>query len=198
MLGEMRTRCMKSMPLAVLGLLGAAVHDAAAASQDATSGDAAAVWSPREVKFTYHGFTTEYSCDGLQEKMRGILLSLGARRGDLQVRSWGCTRLRGPDPFAGVQVRMHVLEPAGNDAAAPTIRAQWRSVDLMARREVVDAAGDCELISQIKQQVLPLIPTRSVEYRSVCEKHHLLPGATELKVQVLVPEHSGVPAPPAQ
>ena len=57
-------------------------------------------------------------------------------------------------------------------------------------RDPVDAAGDCELIGQIKQKVLPLFATRSVDYSSTCERHHLLVGATRLKAEVLVADES--------
>ena len=56
-----------------------------------------AVWVPKELHFDYRGFTTQYSCDGLRERMRNVLLELGAHP-DLQVRGYGCTQLVGPDP----------------------------------------------------------------------------------------------------
>ena len=74
-----------------------------------------AVWKQKEFKFTYQGFTTKYSCDGLRGKVRDILLAYGARK-DLQVNEWGCSGRGGvPDPFPGVAVKMSVLVPA--DAA---------------------------------------------------------------------------------
>jgi hypothetical protein len=150
-----------------------------------------AVWAPKELNFVYQGFTTEYSCDGLQEKMRKVLIKLGARH-DIEVRGWGCTRLEGPDPFAGVRIKMNVLQPAGKQGGQ-AVPARWQMVDLMAGpddRDPVDAAGDCELIGQIKQKVLPLFATRSVDYSSTCERHHLLVGATRLKAEVLVADES--------
>src|SRR5258708_38041133 len=78
----------------------------------AGSGRESAVWAPKELEFVYQGFTTKYSCDGLQDKMRKVLIKLGARH-DIQVRNWGCTRLQGPDPFAGVRSKVNVLHPAG-------------------------------------------------------------------------------------
>ena len=58
--------------------------------QSASAADAGrepAVWSPKELTFAYTGFTTKYSCDGLQAKMRSVLLELGSRP-DLQVRGY--------------------------------------------------------------------------------------------------------------
>ena len=153
----------------------------------AASGRESAVWAPKELNFAYQGFTTRYSCDGLQERMRDVLLKLGARP-DLRVRGYGCTQLVGPDPFAGVSIKMNVLQPAGKQGG-PAVPVHWQRVDLLTglyEHDPVDAAADCELIGQIKQKILPLFATRNVDYRSTCETHHLVPGGTRLKAEVLV------------
>jgi hypothetical protein len=153
----------------------------------AASARESAVWAPKELNFAYQGFTTKYSCDGLQERMRDVLLKLGARP-DLRVRGYGCTRLVGPDPFAGVSIKMNVLQPAGKQGG-PAVPVHWQRVDLLTglyKHDPVDAAADCELIGQIKQKVLPLFATRNVDYSSTCELRHLLVGATRLKAEVLV------------
>ena len=119
--------------------------------------------------------------------MRSVLLKLGARH-DLQVRGFGCTRLQGPDPFAGVSIRMNVLQPAGQQGG-PAVPAHWKRVDLLTdydNRDPVDAAADCELIGQIKQKVLPLFATRNVDYSATCEQRQLVLGGTRLKAEVLV------------
>jgi len=153
----------------------------------AGSGRESAVWAPKELDFAYQGFTTKYSCEGLQERMRDVLLILGARP-DLRVRGYGCTRPVGPDPLAGVSIRMSVLQPAG-EQGGPAVPVHWQKVDLLTgfyERDPVGAAADCELIGQIKQKVLPLFATRNVDYRATCEAHQLVPGGTRLKAEVLV------------
>jgi hypothetical protein len=150
----------------------------------AGSGRESAVWTPKELNFLYQGFTTTYSCDGLQEKMKRVLITLGARP-DIQVRGFGCM---GPDPVAGVRIKMNVLQPAGQQGGQP-VPARWKMVDLLTdydNRDPVAAAGDCELIGQIKEKILPLFATRHVDYSSTCEWRHLLVGATRLKAEVLV------------
>jgi len=157
------------------------------ADESAASGRESAVWAPKELNFAYQGFTTKYSCDGLQDRMRRVLIKLGARP-DLRVRGYGCTRLAGPDPFAGVSIKMNVLQPAGKEGG-PAVPVHWQRVDLLTglyEHDPVDAAADCELIGQIKQKVLPLFATRNVDYHSTCEAHHLVPGGTRLKAEVLV------------
>ena len=49
----------------------------------------AAVWKEQHVKFFYMGRTSRYSCDGLRDKVRAMLLDLGARR-DLAITALGC------------------------------------------------------------------------------------------------------------
>jgi hypothetical protein len=159
------------------------------------SGRESAVWTPKELEFVYQGFTTKYSCDGLQEKMRRVLLKLGARP-DVQVRSFGCTRLVGPDQFPGVSIRMNVLQPAGQQGG-PAVPAHWKMVDLLTdydNRDPVDAAADCELIGQIKQKVLPLFATRNVDYSATCEARQLVLSGTRLKAEVLVADPSAAAA----
>jgi hypothetical protein len=170
-------------------LLGAIVAVAMFAQAYADSSPAAAatapaaVWSPRELTFQYQGFTTTYSCDGLQQRMRKLLVKLGARP-DLEVTAFGCTRLAGPDLLAGVRIKMDVLQPAPADAAK-TVTAHWMAVDLLADRNPLDAAADCELIDQIKQKVLPAFTTRNVDFKATCAAHQVVIGSTYLKAEVL-------------
>jgi hypothetical protein len=150
----------------------------------AGSGGESAVWAPKELTFTYLGHTTKYTCDGLRDKMRYILLELGARQ-DIQVQDFGCMRMAQPELSPGVSIRMNVLQSAGEHVGS-AVPARWKMIDVLARRDPIDAAADCELIGQIKREVLPLFATRNVDYRSTCQNKQLLVGATRLKAQVLV------------
>src|ERR1700675_4689975 len=72
--------------LAVVGSLFLALLRPAGAE----SGDPiAAVWKEQHLRFFYMGRTSRYSCDGLREKVRAMLLDLGARR-DLTITALGC------------------------------------------------------------------------------------------------------------
>lgn len=158
-----------------------------AAGASAAEGDESASWVPKDLSFTYQGFTTHYTCDALRTKMKGYLLELGARP-DLEIRTWGCTQPVAPDIFPGVSVHMNVLAPG--PGGQPVVAAHWKRVDLLANRNPADAAGDCELISQIKLKVLPLFPTRNVDYSATCARGHVYPGSTRLTADVLVPDSS--------
>jgi hypothetical protein len=141
-----------------------------------------AVWVPMQLNFVYGHSTTEYSCSGLEARMKSVLLKLGARP-DLDVRGYGCTQLTGPDPLAGVKIKMNVLEPAG---ARPGLGAHWTRVDLLRDRETLEAAADCELIEQVAQKIVPLFTVHNVDYNASCQARTLVPGATRLKADVLV------------
>ena len=110
------------------------------ANTPAASSHELAVWVPLQLTFTYRPLTTQYSCSGLEQRVKKLLLELGARA-DLEVRGYGCTKLTGPDPLAGVKIRMSVLEPAGS---RPGLAAHWQRVDLLGDRETFEAAADCE------------------------------------------------------
>ena len=187
------SRCARRqvMPLTALVMLTCApLWAAPQADSSAVSGAESAVWAPRKLNFAYTGFSTIYSCDGLRDKMKRILVKLGAGPG-LSVRAFGCTRLGGrPDQLASVEIKMNVLQPVGNQDHQ-AVAARWKRVDLLANRDPVDAAADCELIEQIKEKVLPLFTTRNVDYGATCEVHKLLVGATRLKAEVLIAEQGG-------
>ena len=89
-----------------------------------------------------------------------------------------------------MHIKVDVLQPVAGTAKDKAVLALWQPVDLLARRDPVDAAADCELIEQVKQKILPLFATRNVQYSSACAAHQLLLGGTKLKADVLMPEYA--------
>jgi hypothetical protein len=176
------------------------------------TGSVSAVWTPKEMRFVYLGFTSKFSCDGLADRMRRVLLLLGARK-DLQVTPSGCSAPFGrPDPFPGVMIRMNVLEPAdeghgekgagganGSNASAAPVPAHWKMIDVNSAlaRDPLWQAGQCELLEEVKQSVLPKFRTRNVSYQSTCVPNQLNVGATQLRAEVLVPDSPDAGTPPA-
>jgi len=203
-------------PAVTLTLLAAFLSAPLFAADDA--GSVAAVWTPKEMRFVYLGFTSKYSCDGLADQMRKVLLLLGARK-DLKVSPSGCSSPFGrPDPFPGVMIRMNVLEPAdqaraeksangtgsgdaasGSIASTASVAAHWKMIDVNSAlaRDPLWQAGQCELLEQVKQSVLPKFRTRSVVYQSTCVPNQLNVGATQLRAEVLMPDNPDAGTPPA-
>jgi len=172
-----------------LSLAGGVLAEPPAPSNAAQSPPPAwGVWTPKEFRFIYMGFTSHYSCDGLADKMRSILLQLGARP-DLRIRQMPCSGALGrPTEFPGVTVNMNVLVPWDATSATATVTpvpAQWKMMELSTERDPLREAGDCELIEQVKAHVLPLFSTRNVDFRSTCVPNQLQIGGTRLNAEVL-------------
>jgi hypothetical protein len=196
----MSVRSFVTLAAAALAVVGPVVVAAAAPAADPANpagSETEAVWTPKEASFTYAGFTTKYSCEGLVSQVRSVLLSLGARRDDLVVIGTGCLEAGRPVPFPGVKVRMNVLMPASG-TAGNAVAAQWKPVRVRLDTDPLAEAGQCELVEQIKQKLLPLFATREVEFKPNCVPHQLNPNGTRLSAQVLVPAPSAQQASTAQ
>ncbi len=166
---------------------GAAEESAAGTSAAPAATAETAVWTAKKFHFVYMGFTTKYSCDGLRDKVKEILLTLGARKNDLVVSPSGCSHLTGPEPFPGVNVKMSVLEPA-KDSTASTVPAHWKLVEVKSDADPLSRSAQCELVEQLKKSVLPQFSTRTVEFSSVCPPHQLTLSGATLKAEVLQPD----------
>jgi hypothetical protein len=155
---------------------------------DAAHSSETAVWTPRKVSFAYMGVTTHYSCEGLLENVRSVLLQLGARAEDLHVRPSGCLRGTGPEQFPGVDATFFVLAPpAVPNAAGRPVEVSWQPVDIMLGATSLERSGNCELLEQIRKSILPLFTTRNLEFTQNCFPHQLTLGGTRLHVEVLKP-----------
>jgi hypothetical protein len=172
------------------------------AAQAAQTTAPAAHWVERNLDYTYVGLTDKYTCDGLLDSVRTVLLALGARKQDLQIQSRGCTKLIGAEPFPGVSAHFSVLVPVtaddigkvGDRAPRPT---QWKTVDLV---RVTRSGGDapCELLEQLKGKALPLFTSRDLKFQSSCVPHEISPGDIQFSVDVLRPSSpEQAPAPAA-
>jgi hypothetical protein len=150
----------------------------------------AAVWTPKETQFTYMGFTTRYTCDGLRDTIRDMLLRLGARKDDLKVIESPCAGdPNRPNPFPGVKIKMSVLTtpvPPQLPAGTQIVPAQWKTVKLPYHETGLNAAGQCELLEQFKRSILPLFTTRNVDLQASCVPHQLSPLGTKLQADVLI------------
>jgi hypothetical protein len=189
----MRIRARLIVPAVVACALGAPVW--AAENAPAAAGEPqSAVWTEKELSFVYQGFTTRYSCDGLRDKVRSVLLDLGAEKKGLKVMEMGCSSPTGrPDPFPGVRVKMRVLQPADSPDAAkaadPTpVAAHWKPVDLKLRDNFTTDSGECELVEEIRHKIVPLFAARNVDLQTTCIPHQATAARPILKMEVLVPD----------
>jgi hypothetical protein len=140
-------------------------------------------WQPQKTELDYMGFTTTYSCDGLQSKLEMLLRQLGASS-DAKVQAYGCDRFNGPSKFARASLKFATLHPVASDTD-PAVPGKWRAVEFSPRRPFALGYGDCELIEQFRDKVLPLFATRELQGSIHCVPHQL--NSYSLKFQVFAP-----------
>ena len=136
-----------------------------------------ASWQEHKANFTYFGITSNYSCSGMEGKVKQILLQLGARKEDLHVNAGGC----GPRdmPFGhmlNVDVRFSTLvpvDPAATPGGTPPVAAQWTPVEVQPNRPSSMGEGDCELMEQLRDLVGKNFTSRSLDYRASCTPHQV-------------------------
>lgn len=168
--------CMLLM-LGTAGLAGAQAVDADAVTE--------AVWKTQQMDFEYRSDRTYYSCSALQEKLRRILMEMGARR-DILVSPYACITeigiarfrvvLRSPVPATEENVRELTSYDTRDELAArvrgehlftaeelPRFAAEWRTISFARDRKLKLAAGDCELVQQLRRQVLPRLSVNVVK-----------------------------------
>ena len=128
------------------------------------------VWQKHEYSFAYMGFTSTYSCDGLADKIRLLLITAGARP-DAKSQPGACASGFGrPDKFARAELTFYTLAPSGADASSGSkpVDGIWRPVSLTDRSPRELSTGDCELIEQFRNNVLPMFTTRNVDDHTTC------------------------------
>ncbi len=147
-------------------------------SADAGGGKpVAAVWKEQQLRFFYTGRTSRYSCDGLRDKVRAMLLDLGARR-DLRIEALGCegtaarTRLGAPGPslnivFSALALPDTKLKPLNpGDLGRVVARFEAFAITSDAFRNM--GVADCELVEEFAHQILPRLVTRHVKQDISC------------------------------
>jgi len=176
---------------------GAPSAAAPSAAAPAAASDAAPqgyVWKHHDARVDVMGFTSAYTCDGIEGKVRDILRYLGARK-NITVEAHGCPR--GPDSLEHLlwlTVSFDTLVPAAADtAAADLVPAQWKSVKIDAQHPFFMGEGDCELIDALKPLVTANFSVRSFNYSTSCTPHQVTMIDFRVQGEVLKPDrgHEG-------
>jgi hypothetical protein len=164
-----------------LGLLLALVAPATQADQPLM-----ASWARQEVQLAYMGFTTRYSCDGLVDKTRLLLKHVGVRP-DFKVSGMGCRGLSQITEFPRVKIVFFtpVIPAANSKDVGEPVPATWHKVTITHHRPRDLELGDCELVEQFRDRVLPLLTTRNVVDEISCIPHQLAGGVINLQFEVL-------------
>jgi hypothetical protein len=141
-----------------------------------------AVWKEQHLDFLYRGITSRYSCDGLRDKMRLLLLELGARR-DMKILATGCDYSLAPRFGNGPVPNLRVVfsAPALPDAAAKplhpgdlaAVSASFQPFSVTADAFRRFDIGDCELVEEFARQILPKFTARDVKKDITCVPNQL-------------------------
>ena len=175
---------MKALLVAAALCLGAAP---AIARDDNPNIDA--IWLPQVVSFTYHADDTFYTCTSLWQKITGILAHLGART------TAPYHRIRCDDFAHTVNLQIAFESPAEATEANLLAMTAYDSKDLLVARlkgkqlptandvphfpatwttlstrgaEMRLTAGDCELVHQLRKQVLPKLSVQVLKEPTRC------------------------------
>lgn len=191
--------------LTVLLTTAAMTAVAKAGATDAETSIAAA-WQPLVVKFEYRAGGTLYMCRSLQRKVERVLRQIGARDRARFIRFYcgdlspvvsaeialmvpieaTAENLRRLTDFDGKEVLIARLQGRALPADLPLFSAVWRTISLSSMQFT---RGDCELLQQLRQQVLPKLSIRIVsDNLQQCSTVFARSVAPHLVVQALVAE----------
>ena len=195
--------------VAVLLLSGSVAH---AESQPDTA-VVEAVWKPQRINFVYRGYSTLYSCSGLQAKLEKILTTVGAR-GGIELRAYSCDdelstarfQIVLASPVEATQENVAALttydaheelvarvrgERLASAEDLPRFPAVWKTISFARSREMRLEPGDCELVLQLRRHILPRMSVQIVNDRVRCSEFGNI-GRPQLTVSALVPVESKV------
>jgi hypothetical protein len=170
-----------------------------------------AVWQVQEISLPYFGLTTQYSCDGLRDTMNNVLRQLGVRD-DLVTVAVSCAELNGPTRNPSIWLVIANPVPA-SDEVAKSFASDPKRAELLAKlqrhkkspvsdapfdavlkhvvlrakdRSGAGASGDCELLEQVRDRVLPKLGAKIIKDEMRCTPYQGTIGNPKLEVELLV------------
>lgn len=155
------------------------------------------VWVKREHTLQFMGFTSTYSCDGLADKLKVLVKRAGARA-DIKASPGACAGGFGrPDKFARATVTFYALVPTAQakpeEASGTKVQGTWQTVEVMTRKPMELQPGDCELVEQFRDQILPLFAQRLVDNSVTCVPNQQSGSSFLLRFEVFKPAGTEAP-----
>ena len=204
------TRAARATQVALAAALtGAVCHGAAAVTGPtpalpppaASATAVAAIWTQHTFTFAYQGLTTQYSCEGLKQKMGALLRYFGARPESVRLRTYGCAGgPYRPSPAINLAMDFETLVPSPPAGATAAVRGAWIERDLFGKTKISRQAasfigrGDCELIEKFVATVLPSFTHEILRNLTRCIPYELNGTMPNLRVRVLAPESEQIHA----
>lgn len=173
------------MNLAVVAALSIGVCAAADQPLQGSGATESAVWQHHKELINYYGVTETYTCTGIEDKVRQVLLYFGARKEGLTVTPL-CTNQLAPMHQVFVRVEFDSLAPAAS-ASGNEINGQWMDLKVTPRDALFRDRGECELFEHLKDVLTKDFAVREVQYRTTCTPYSTTLQDYEITGQVLVP-----------
>lgn len=134
-----------------------------------------AQWQVYQIRFFYQGFTTYYTCDGLERKLRRLLLLLGARddaRAEsrcVDVNDLRSSSVRRTRRAQWVNLAFAMPVPVDEtDLSREIIPAEWQEISVTGIQSRYMEAADCEMLEQFLRYVLPRLIIKSSKNSLYC------------------------------
>jgi len=144
----------------------------------------AAEWQSHQVRFRYAGFTSAYTCRGLEGKLEKLLRAFGAREdAKVEVPCYGDSSRVWPMYQATLGFAVPV--PAEEGVSPDTFPAAWQDVEISRNQPRTIDGGDCELVEQFVEQVVPLFGPVDLEDRTRCVPNQRTLGSPRVEARVL-------------
>ena len=129
-----------------------------------------AVWTPHDLIVGFDHLPKVYSCDDLWYKFRDVLRAIGARP-DMRILAYQCGKKLGQQAYSP-QVHVHFYIPQ----AVGHSQARWADVHVISRTVHLGpghpasiTSSDCELLRQMKDDLLVALPDRVLNFNLACE-----------------------------
>lgn len=170
--------------LACIALPLACEAEAGSAGQPPVSG----TWVHRHAMFTYFGISSLYSCDGLEDNIRALLVHLGARKEDVKVNARGCPYGSSvPSRNSIIELDFYSLSPSADGNSADSVPARWTPVLVSETHPYFMGRGDCELIQELKDILSKNFSFRDLNYRTDCVPYQQHVNQFSVKAEALKP-----------
>jgi hypothetical protein len=130
--------------------------------------DGPGVWQQHQLRFNYLGVTPTYSCEGLKDNLQALLRESGAGP-QMSVVPGPCVNgYATPEKLIYANLKFSTLMPASGDTGSADVTSgSWHPVTI-SPRNISLQGGNCELVEEFRDKVLPLFATRNVKSNLNC------------------------------
>ena len=174
--------------LLIASLLAVGVMDSSLAASGAAQSGRPAQWRYHDIIVDLHNLPIRYSCDDLWYKFHDVLLAIGARP-DLKILTYRCGQRAGnlaKSPSVQLQFSLpELLDPH---------QARWADVNVTPQTVRLTAGtpgslhdSDCELLRQMKDELLSALPARITGFKLACAATRSARWPFNVSVQALLP-----------